>query len=263
MSSQIDPGTDGYVSVPEGRIHYVRQGNGDPVVLLHPTEISLWAWHAVLEPLGRQFLCYALDILGHAESDQPKENFSIPDHARAVHNFMEAVGIQRAHVIGNSLGAILAVELAARYPDSVNRLVLMGCPAWDPRGAPQRLPQVAPDPSAVASPRTLDSVKALGLFANPKPEWVDRINELRVKSASALGGIFEAAAWYDLPSRLPSIRASSTLLLYGEHDRQLEFIDLLKHNVANSRKVVMPGLGHIFQIEDPEAFISVVLPFLT
>ena len=78
MSSQIDPGTDGYLSVPEGRIHYVKRGNGYPVVLLHPTGISLWAWHAVLEPLGRRFLCYALDILGHGESDRPKRTSAYP-----------------------------------------------------------------------------------------------------------------------------------------------------------------------------------------
>ena len=165
-------------------------------------------------------------------------------------------------MIGNSLGAILAVEVAARYPDSVDRLVLIGCPAWDPRGAPQRLPQVAPDPNAEPIPWTLDSVKAMGLFVNPRPEWVDRINELRVKSAPSLGGIFEAAAWYDLPARLPLIKASSTLLLYGEHDRQIEFIDMLKHNTPSSRKVVMPDLGHIFQIENPEAFVEVVSSFL-
>jgi pimeloyl-ACP methyl ester carboxylesterase len=72
----------------------------------------------------------------------------------------------------------------------------------------------------------------------------------------------ESLSYYDVMSRLPLIKASSTMVMYGEIDRLRDGEELLHNNIPNATKVVLPGLGHIPQIEDPEAFVGALLPFL-
>ena len=72
----------------------------------------------------------------------------------------------------------------------------------------------------------------------------------------------ESLAHYDIMSRLPKVNASSTLVMYGEHDRLREGEELLHNNIVNASKKVLPGPGHIPQIEDPEAFVDALLDFL-
>ena len=72
----------------------------------------------------------------------------------------------------------------------------------------------------------------------------------------------DSLAYYDVLSRLPRIRASATLVMYGEHDRLRDGEELLHNNITNASKKVLPGLGHIPQIEDPETFVDAVLTFL-
>ena len=73
----------------------------------------------------------------------------------------------------------------------------------------------------------------------------------------------ESLSYYDLMSRLPKIKASSTMVLYGEVDRlRWDGEELLHNNIANAQKVVLPGIGHIPQVEDPEGFLGALMPFL-
>ena len=74
--------------------------------------------------------------------------------------------------------------------------------------------------------------------------------------------LMESLAHYDIMSRLPLIKASSTMVLYGEIDRLRDGEELLHNNIVNARKVVLPGIGHIPQVEDPEKFLGALLPFL-
>ena len=72
----------------------------------------------------------------------------------------------------------------------------------------------------------------------------------------------QALSYYDIMSRLPRIQATATLVMYGEVDRLRTGEELLHNNIVNASKKVLPGLGHIPQIEDPEVFVGELLPFL-
>ena len=258
------PVTDDHVSVSEGRIHFMKAGSGPPVALLHPLGTSTWAWHKVLEPLGQHFTCYAFDMLGHGLSEKPKRDFSMPDFGRTLNQAMEKLNIPGAHIVGNSVGALLAIELAASYPSKVNKLVLVGAPVTDPRIAPQVLTQSASgyDKQGLPLPLTLESAKAGNSFFNPKPEWIAENNKTRAKAGIWMLKTMEALAWYDTLSRLPRINSSATLVLYGEHDVLIVAADTLTYNVPNASKITLPGVGHIPQIEGPESFVSAVVDFL-
>ena len=252
------------VPTPEGNMSYVKQGTGYPLVLLHPLGTSTWAWHTVIDSLSQHYTCYAFDMLGHGESDKPSRHFNIPDYANALDQACQILNIHRGHYVGNSVGAILAAEMAASYPDRLDKLVLVGCPMWDPRTAPQRLKDISGgyDEGGLPKPRTLEELKAATTFANPKPEWVDATNQTRAQAGVWVGKLMESLAHYDVLSRLPRIRASATMVMYGEVDRLRDGEELLHNNIINATKVVLPGLGHIPQIEDPEAFVGALLPFL-
>ena len=180
------------------------------------------------------------------------------DHACQVLN------IHRSHIIGNSVGAVLATETAASFPERVDKLVLVGCPVWDPRTAKERLKESASqfDTKGLPKARTLKSLKEATTFANPRQEWLDANNKSRAQAGVWVSKLLQSLAYYDIMARLPMIKASSTMVLYGEVDRLRDGEELLNNNIINSQKAVLSGLGHIPQVEDPEAFLNAVVPFL-
>jgi pimeloyl-ACP methyl ester carboxylesterase len=252
------------VPTPDGIMHFVKKGSGYPLVLLHPLGSSSWAWHTVMDPLSQYYTCYAFDMLGHGESDKPSRHFNIPDYARALDQACQVLNIHRGHYVGNSVGACLAIEMAASYPDRTDKLALVGCPVWDPRTGQQRLLDAAADYDArgLPRPRTMEQLKSRATFANPTAEWVEATNRTRAQAGTWVRQLSESLAYYDVMSRLPHIRATATLVLYGGQDRLRDGEELLHSNIVNASKAVLPGLGHIPQIEDPEAFVTALLSFL-
>ena len=91
----------------------------------------------------------------------------------------------------------------------------------------------------------------------PKQEWVDRNNASRAQAGIWVRNLLESLSYYDIMSRLPLIKASATMVLYGEVDRlRWDGEELLLNNIVNAQKVVLPGIGHIPQVEDPEGFLG-------
>ncbi len=248
----------------EGNMRYVKQGAGFPLVMLHPLGTSAWAWHTVIDSLSRYYTCYAFDLLGHGESDKPDRHFNIPDYARALDDACQILNIHRGHYVGNSVGACLAAEMAASFPERVDKLALVGCPLWNPWNGSQRVADTAADYDArgQARPRTLEQLRERATFAEPRQEWVDATNRTRAQAGEWVRNLHQSLAYYDILSRLPRIRASATLVMYGEKDPLRDGAELLHNNIANASKTILPGLGHIPQIEDPEAFVDALRSFL-
>ncbi len=249
----------------DGNMHYVKQGSGFPLVMLHPLGTSTWAWHTVIDSLSQHYTCYAFDMLGHGESDKPARHFNMPDYAQALDDACQLLNIHRGHYVGNSVGACLATEMAASFPERLDKLVLVGCPVWDPRTAAQRIMDSAGDYDAgdMPKPRTLEGLKERTTFADPRQEWVDAMNETRAQAGVWVKKLSHALAYYDIMPRLTMIQSRATLVMYGEHDRLREGEELLHNNIANASKTILPGLGHIPQIEDPEVFVDSLLAFLS
>ena len=112
-----------YVEIPEGQMHYRYAGSGPAVVCLHMSGSSSQEYEKVGEILSEEFTVYALDILGFGGSDAPPRYYTLAEHAQTVASFMDAVGVDKAYLIGNLVGCNIASRFATMYPQRVRGIM--------------------------------------------------------------------------------------------------------------------------------------------
>ncbi|SHM11600.1 Pimeloyl-ACP methyl ester carboxylesterase [Actinacidiphila paucisporea] len=133
-----------YADVPAGQIHYVEEGEGKPVLLLHQSPRSWTEFREVLPLLGRTHRAIAMDTLGYGASSAPlppaggPPGESVEAYADGVVQLFDALGIERAALVGHHTGGVIAVEVAAVHPDRVEKIVLSCTPLVDAEGRTQR-----------------------------------------------------------------------------------------------------------------------------
>lgn len=119
----------GYAQTREGFVHFVEEGSGDPLLLIHETPRS-WRMYAGMIPHLPTHRVIAMDTLGFGNSDAAPADYSIADYAANVVSFMDALGLSRAHIFGDHTGAAIAVETAIIAPQRVGHIILSGLPFW-------------------------------------------------------------------------------------------------------------------------------------
>ena len=118
----------GYADTPSGQVHYIMEGAGDALVLLHQAPLSARTYLGLIPELSPRFRVIAVDTPGCGSSDPPGADAEIGDLSGAVVHVLDALGIERTHVFGLHTGASIGAEVAAGWPSRVDRLVLMGFP---------------------------------------------------------------------------------------------------------------------------------------
>src|SRR3954451_2117125 len=106
-------------------VSYRRAGNGPALLLLHGITDSSATWEGVAPSLAEHFTLIAPDLLGHGESATPRGDYSLGAHASGVRDILTARGIERATVVGHSLGGGIAMQFAYQFPERTERLVLV------------------------------------------------------------------------------------------------------------------------------------------
>jgi pimeloyl-ACP methyl ester carboxylesterase len=106
------------------KLHYLEAGRGAPVVLLHGLGGDGSRWAPNIGPLARDFHVFALDQIGFGNSDKPLANYHTGMLAEFLVGFMKAAGVTKASLVGNSMGAGVALYTAVHYPEMVDRIVL-------------------------------------------------------------------------------------------------------------------------------------------
>jgi pimeloyl-ACP methyl ester carboxylesterase len=250
------------------RIGYERIGNGPPLVLLHgyvgdgPT-----TWRPQLEALSDDFTVIAWDAPGAGSSADPPESFGMAGYVDCLAGFIDALALKRPHVAGLSFGGALAIEFCRRHPAVPATLVLAAAYAgW--RGslpaeiAEQRLQQalVLADLSA----KEFTDALLPTMFSDATPQKsVDEFGAtLRSFHPAGFRAMARASA-EDLRGALPDI-AVPTLLVCGDEDVRapLAVAEHLHAAISGSALVVLPGVGHLCNIEAPDAFNQAVRDFL-
>jgi 3-oxoadipate enol-lactonase len=228
-------------------------------------------WDPVTRGLGRRFRLVLLDNRGVGASEVPPGPYTVAAMAGDVVGVLDAAGIDRAHVVGASLGGMVAQELAVEHPERVDRLVLAGTtPGW-PSGYPPPpatvglLAQVGRLPPEVALRRHVENALAPATV-DRRPDLVERIvAHQRSRLPGRDGWMAQAAAgarWAG-HGRQRQIRAA-TLVVHGTADQVVDprNAQLLVGLIPDARLMTFPGAGHLLFWEHPERFVEVVTGFL-
>jgi pimeloyl-ACP methyl ester carboxylesterase len=253
-------------------INYDVQGDGEPLLLIPYTSADHACYAFQLPAYTEHFSCISVDLPGSGESDKPPGPYSTVAYADQLAGFLAAIGVERAHVAGVSLGAAVGMHLAARQPARVKTLSLHS--AWPATDEYLRTVLGLWRALAGALPTVADAVIE-GIFPfcfTPemyveRPEYAQALADfVRGRPAQPLDAFLaqtDAVLAHDASSALSQIEAP-TLITFGAHDlcTSTRFAEPLTGGIAGSELVVFDHLSHAGLHEDPDAFNGTTVEFL-
>ena len=255
------------------RVRYVRKGSGPPVVLIHGFASSMYTWKDLLPALaaGHDVVAIDLPAFGGSPIPRPADGTVYPAVVLAL---MDHLGLERAALVGNSLGGSIAVAVAAAHPERVSRLVLIDSAGFnfEVRDRPWLL-RLMSAPGAAAIAERLPVRKRLvaaGLrqvFFHDELVTGERIDEyaapmLRPGALRASAEVLASTA-PDFAALTARVRAP-TLVIWGRDDQwiPLEHADRFTRAIAGATAVVLDACGHLPQEEKPAEVAALVRAFL-
>ena len=251
------------------RMEYVEQGSakGVPVVFLHGVTDSWRSFERVLPLLPASIRAFAISARGHGDSDRPESGYGYADMSGDLLAFLDAMRIDKAIVVGHSMGALVAQRFAVDHPERLSGLVLMGAFATLHRDA-----GITEFYETAVAPLTdpIDPVFArewqLSTLARPMPaahlETV--VSETRKVPSRVWREAFTAfLKTPDFSGELSKVRVPA-LVMWGDRDAfapreaQQKLLSLMPH----ARLIVYEGAGHGFHWEDVDRVVADLVPFL-
>lgn len=278
-----------FIEANDVRLHYVEQGEGEPVILLHGFPEFWYSWRYQIPVLSRHFRVIVPDLRGYNDSDKPVTGYDLATVTEDIRCLIDNLGYRCAHVVGHDIGGAIAWNLAQQFPQSIDRLGILNAPH------PQRFMR-----SLVSN---LDQAKRswyMFAFQVPfLPEWLiqtnlrefvlnalrgqavrkgaftsenARIYETALKKPGAIVAalnyyrqMFTPGAWAQNLLNRPNLIQAPTLVLWGEEDAFLSqqlVKDLEKLVAAPFSLKLVPECGHWIQQEAPQTVNRELLNFL-
>jgi pimeloyl-ACP methyl ester carboxylesterase len=259
--------------------NYVEIGEGPPLVFVHGLGASWQSWLENIPEFARDHRVVAMDLPGFGYSEMPEGDISIEYYASWTFRLLDALGIDSAAVVGNSMGGFSAADMAIRSPERVQSLAVVSAAVfWQSYRRAQPLVglarlsdayvarTLARSTDAVATrPRLRSWALATAGFRYPHLISKELAHEL-VRSARRTDGFLpalQALANYPLEEELPKI-SSPTLIVWGAHDTLVPVKDAarMRELIPGSRSEVFERTGHVAMLERPERFNKLLREFL-
>ncbi len=256
----------GSITAGEPRIAYEVVGSGPPVLLVQGLGYPRWGWEPVVQRLEDEFCVVSFDNRGIGESEVPPGPYTAAEMAKDAVAVLDAAGIEKARVVGASLGGMIAQELALAHPERVDRLALV---CTTPGGA-EAYPLPEPTLRLLAEAPSLAPQDALRRFIEnamvARGALVDELYARRLASPPDPAGWqaqAAAGATFDAFDRLGEI-AAQTLVIHGTEDNVVDprNAELLATRIPNARLELVPGTGHMLFWEQPDRFADLLREFL-
>jgi pimeloyl-ACP methyl ester carboxylesterase len=270
-----------YLELHGDRVAYRDAGQGHALLLIHGMAGSTATWAAIIPQLSKKFRVIAPDLLGHGMSAKPRGDYSLGAFAVFLRDLLDELGVDRATVVGQSLGGGIAMQFAHQHRDYCERLALIGSGGLGPDlspvlrmlsapGAEFVLPVVAPQPvlnlgnklgawltsAGVQSPRAGQMWHAYSSLSDAQTRraflrTLRSVVDYRGQAVSALNKLHVAAG-------LP------TVLIWGDHDRIIPVAHAYAAHDAleGSRLEVLEGIGHFPHVEAPSAVAEILEDFI-
>jgi pimeloyl-ACP methyl ester carboxylesterase len=246
-----------------GQVHCVEAGTGDatPLLLLHQTPRSVDEFAEVLPILAAERRVIAMDTPGYGCSDRVPGRPDVAAYAQAARDVLDAFGIDRVIVVGHHTGAVIAVEMAAAWPERIERVVMSGPVYTDAAGRAELMPWFKQWTVAADGSHLLDKWQKMAHWL-PRPALVQRlvVDLFRAGEESEQGHF--AVAEYRMEDRLPLVRCPA-LLLYCRDDpfASRERAAPLRVAFRPAREVTI-GAGIFAANEAPGQFAQAVLDYV-
>jgi pimeloyl-ACP methyl ester carboxylesterase len=271
-----------YLELHGDRIAYREAGKGHALLLIHGMAGSSATWRAIIPLLSKKYRVVAPDLLGHGMSAKPRGDYSLGAFAVFLRDLLDELGIDRATVVGQSLGGGIAMQFAHQHRDHCERLALIGSGGLGPDlspllrilsapGAEFVLPVVAPQPvlnlgnklgswltsAGIQAPRAGEMWHAYSSLSDARTRQaflrtLRSVVDYRGQAVSALNKLHLAAG-------LP------TVLIWGDHDRIIPVAHAYAAHDAleGSRLEVLEGLGHFPHVEAPLPVAEILEDFIS
>jgi pimeloyl-ACP methyl ester carboxylesterase len=264
MSADV---ADRTVSVRDGLLQTrVREaGSGAPVLVLHGVEGFRAAWPPYLAALAGQFRVIASDLPGFGQSPGGEYFYDGLDLTIYLQDLLDALGLERVHILGHDLGGMAAAELAAAADRRVGSLVLVApLGLWDDADPILDIFATPPDVLAPLMWHSLSTDGATAVLTPPETdEEAARARLERAGNLATAGRFIWPIPDRGLKRRIHRVSAP-TLLVWGESDRVVppSYGPRWQAALRNAELTTIPNAGHEPMLEQPEAFAQAVLPFL-
>jgi pimeloyl-ACP methyl ester carboxylesterase len=276
ISAPVEENPMPHASAKDGtRLYYEEAGSGTPVVFIHEFAGDCRSWEPQLRFFARYFRCIAYNARGFPPSEVPGEAAKYSQaHARddaiAV---LDHLGLERAHVVGLSMGGFAALHVGISHPGRARSLVVAGCGYG---AEPDKKEKFRAECEAAAASFERDWGAAAGRYAlgptrvqfqNKDPRgWAEFARQLAEHSpqgqALTMRGVqMQRPSLWELTEAMKKIDVPTLIVTGDEDDPCLEPALLMKRHIATSGLVVLPWSGHTINIEEPDAFNRALLEF--
>jgi pimeloyl-ACP methyl ester carboxylesterase len=267
-------GKDGkFIKVNGNNIHYIKKGNGKPLILVHGFAGSTYTWKNLIPLLTEDYTVYALDLLGFGLSDKPPDgSYDLPSQGDLVLSFIDAVGIPSATLIGHSMGGIIISYAAIKDPSRVDKLVIIEAGFYH-GGAPAFLQYLffplekimaklfytkgfrskSLLPSYYNKSIVTNEVIEANLIAGRTPNSVEAMAKMMADAGPQ--------TYEGLGTRI----TQPTLLVWSQYNKNNPVTDgkRLKNEIAGSQLTIIDNCGHYVQEEKPAELASAIKDFLS
>lgn len=251
----------------DGCINFEMSGHGHPLVLVHGVGANLQSWDGVCAELEDEFTLIRPDLRGHGRSKTIEGPYSVEKFAADIIAVMDAAGVERAHLLGFSLGGLIAQKLATDFAERFERIVILSAVAG--RTAEERAKVLA----------RLDMIRDNGIkaitgaatdrwftdaFAKAHPDIIERrIDELESVHLDSYLEAYRVFGTTELIDTLPQIDLP-VLVMTGEFDQgsNTRMAKAMHDLIAGSQLIILPHLKHSLLVEAPELIAAHVREFL-
>jgi pimeloyl-ACP methyl ester carboxylesterase len=251
------------------KINYVESGSGPTVVLLHGMGGNMTNWAFNAAALAEKFHVVALDQIGYGRSDKPLINYHVATYVDFLDKFLDELKIERASLVGNSLGGWIAAAYTLKHPNRVERLVLVDAAGFAPPKEFDMGVLVGLNPSTRDGMRQLMQtvVSNKALLANDAVIDAALTQRLTAGDGYTIQSILESVNRREdvLDGKLSAVK-QPVLLVWGRDDGLTPLAregQKFKQEIPQAQLVVFDNCGHVPMIEKPAEFNAAVLKFLT
>ena len=261
---------------------YRTAGVGPPVVLIHGMVNSSRHWESVALRLANDYTVVAPDLIGHGDSATPRGDYSLGAHAAAIRDLLAAIGIDRATIVGHSLGGGVAMQFFWQFPERTERLALVSSGGLGHDVSPllrsAAVPGASPLLRVAANRRVVSAIDAVGGYLRERGSgtgvYVQAIARAlrplerqgaREAFLQTLRSVIDVRGQrVSARDRLHLLDGFPTLIVWGGRDQTIPISHGLDAHAAvpGSRFETLPAAAHFPHLEDPDGLAAVLRDFL-